>query len=156
IELSAMGASPELSTSAAIGTDARVPRAQVIAQAWAGLGPSVAGLSNGSGRPLARTVKLILEPLVIRPVQNPHLAGSSLSPAAARELSARIGAAAEDRAATAEWFAILKSARRALGITDGNPQERYFQRCFELARTEGTPDADDPTTHEIATATVAE
>lgn len=112
----------------------------VIAQAWSALGEGVAPLSNGAGRPLARTVKLILDPLVIRPVQNPHLAGFTLAPDAATDLIRRIDEAGDALRATAAWFLILKNARRALRITDGNPQEKYFQRCFELARSVGAPD----------------
>lgn len=135
---------------------ATVLRAQAIAVAWQLLGDDVAPLSNGTGRPLARTVKLILEPLVIRPVQNPHLAGATLAEGAAHELMARITAAGSDLTATAEWFGVLKKARRALGITEGNPQERYFQRCFELARTEGRPVPGTPATQAIADETVQE
>lgn len=119
---------------------AAVPRMTAIWQGWAALGDAVAPLSNGTGRPLARTVKLILDPLVIRPVQNPHLAGFSLTSDAAVELITRIRDAGDALAATAEWFLVFKSARRTLRITDGNPQEKYFQRCFELARTLGAPD----------------
>lgn len=115
------------------------PRAQVISQAWMELGPGVAPLSNGSGRPLARTLKLILDPLVIRPVQNPALAGGSLTESAAAELRARIRAAGSELSAASSWFLELKAARRRLRITDGNPQEKYFQRCYELARTAGAP-----------------
>lgn len=152
-----MSAPPKLSSTApAAGAAARVTRAQAIAAAWQLLGDDVAPLSNGTGRPLARTVKLILEPLVIRPVQNPHLAGATLTEDAARELMARITAAGSDLAATAEWFGVLKKARRALGITEGNPQERYFQRCFELARTEGRPVAGAASTEAVANETVQE
>jgi len=119
---------------------AMVPRAVVIQRAWSDLGESVAPLSNGSGRPLARTVKLVLDPLVIRPVQNPHLAGSALAPDAAAELAGSITDSRAELAATAEWFVVLKAARRTLRITGGNPQEKYFQRCFELARSLGRPD----------------
>ncbi|MDQ0615475.1 hypothetical protein QF046_003116 [Microbacterium sp. W4I4] len=118
---------------------ATVPRAVAIAQGWAALGAGVEVLSNGSGRPLARTIKLILDPLVIRPVQNPHLAGLSLTPDAASELVGRIADEGGALTATAQWFVALKSARRALRISDGNPQEKYFQRCFELARLHGVP-----------------
>lgn len=152
-----MSAPPKLSsTPPAPDTAVRVPRVHAIARAWSELGEAVAPLSNGASRPLARTVKLILEPLVIRPVQNPHLAGATLTEDAARELMARIAAADADLVATAEWFGVLKSARRALGITEGNPQERYFQRCFELARTEGRPASGTPTTQAIANDTVQE
>jgi len=120
---------------------AGVPRATAIRRGWEALGDEVAVLSNGSGRPLARTIKLILDPLVIRPVQNPHLSGLLLTTDAAAELAGRIADAGDALIATAQWFAVLKSARRALRITEGNPQEKYFQRCFELARTLGAPDA---------------
>lgn len=119
---------------------ATIPRVTAIWQGWSALGDGVEPLSNGSGRPLARTIKLILDPLVIRPVQNPHLAGSSLTADAAGELSARIKDAGDALTSTAQWFLIFKAARRTLRITDGNPQEKYFQRCFELARTLGAPD----------------
>lgn len=118
------------------------PRAQVIAQAWQELGDGVAPFSNGSGRPLARTMKLILDPLVIRPVQNPGLAGGTLTAEAADELRDRIRAARVELAAASAWFLELKAARRRLRITDGNPQEKYFQRCYELARNAGAPNAD--------------
>ncbi|MEI3849476.1 MULTISPECIES: hypothetical protein [unclassified Microbacterium] len=134
------------------GTGRRA-RATVITEAWAALGADVEALSNPAGRPLARTVKLILDPLVIRPVQNPHLAGSALDPAAASELTARIHGARDDLAATAAWFPELKRARRALGVTEGNPQDLYFQRCFELARSTGMP---GPDAAAIAASTVSE
>jgi hypothetical protein len=117
-------------------------RAQVIARAWMEIGPGLAPLSNGSGRPLARTSKLILEPLVIRPLQNPGLAGGTLTDDAALELEDRIRAAGADLTAAAAWFLELKAARRRLRITDGNPQEKYFQRCYELARSTGAPAVD--------------
>ncbi|WP_435747010.1 hypothetical protein [Microbacterium sp. PMB16] len=126
----------------AAASAALYPRAQVIAQAWQELGDEVAPFSNGSGRPLARTMKLILDPLVIRPVQNPGLAGGSLTAAAADELRGRIRAASAELAAASAWFLELKAARRRLRITDGNPQEKYFQRCYELARTAGAPRGD--------------
>ncbi|MGF6822350.1 hypothetical protein M2317_001254 [Microbacterium sp. ZKA21] len=152
-----MSASPRLTPPVARPSgEAAALRVHVIARAWSELGEAVAPLSNGSGRPLARTVKLILEPLVIRPVQNPHLAGAALTEDAAIELAGRIAAAGDDLAATGEWFGVLKRARRARGITDGNPQERYFQRCFELARTEGRPVPGAATTEAIADETVAE
>ncbi|GAA5153618.1 hypothetical protein GCM10025768_23550 [Microbacterium pseudoresistens] len=129
---------PRRDTSVGSSTPARA-RALVIAEAWALLGEGVSALSNASGRPLARTVKLVLDPLVIRPVQNPHLGGSALDAEAAAELTTRMRDAADALRATASWFQELKRARRALRITDGNPQDLYFQRCFELARIHGEP-----------------
>lgn len=127
------------SSTAPTSEVALVPRARTIAQAWQALGSAVAPLSNGSGRPLARTLKLILDPLVIRPTQNPGLAGGALTPDAAAELRARIDAARVDLEAAAAWFLLLKAARRRLRISEGNPQDLYFQRCFELARMVGAP-----------------
>lgn len=152
--LAVMSAPLKLSPSApaAESAEGRRPRALVIAEAWRELGPGVAALSNGSGRPLARTLKLILDPLVIRPVQNPGLAGGTLTSDAAAELHDRIRAAGGDLTAAAAWFLELKAARRRLRITDGNPQEKYFQRCFELARTSGPPSADaDAVAAEVVT-----
>lgn len=119
-----------------------MPRAHVVAAAWQGIGEGVEVLSNAGGLPLARTTKLILDPLVIRPVQHPHLARTLLDEAAAAELAARIADAAGDLRATAAWFARMKARRRARRITEGNPQERYFQRAYELARTHGAPGDD--------------
>ncbi|MBO0981267.1 hypothetical protein [Microbacterium sp. SD291] len=93
-----MSASAQLSPSAsgaASGPDAAAalhPRGQVIAQAWLDLGAGVAPLSNGSGRPLVRTLKLILDPLVIRPTR---LAASRTGLASVLLQSGRAGAAAK-------------------------------------------------------------
>jgi hypothetical protein len=106
----------------------------VVAQAWAELGDAVAPLSNASGHPLARTMKLLIEPLVLRPVQNPHLTPD--------EIRAAIIAAGPALGATAAWFLLLKKARRKAGITDGHPQDLYFQRCYELAHRHGHPEPD--------------
>lgn len=113
----------------------------VIAQAWADLGDAVAPLSNASGRPLARTVKLLLDPLVLRPVLNPHLASAAVAAEHADELRAAITAAGPALAATAAWFQLLKKARRKAGITDGHPQDLYFQPCYELAHRYGHPES---------------
>ncbi|MGO1770182.1 MAG: hypothetical protein ACTHZX_09535 [Microbacterium sp.] len=120
-------------------TGETVPRAHVVATAWRGIGDGVEVLSNAAGLPLARTAKLILDPLVVRPVQRPHLARTLLDEDAAVELSERIAAAADDLRATAAWFTRMKAQRRARRITEGNPQERYFQRAYELARAHGAP-----------------
>jgi len=100
----------------------------------------VEALSGPHGGPLSRTVKLILDPLVIRPVQNPLCAGPIVTPDGALLLAARVRAGADVLRATAAWFTLLKQVRRALRITEGNPQDLYFQRCFELATTCGPPD----------------
>ncbi|GAB4587982.1 hypothetical protein [Nocardia sp. IFM 10818] len=111
----------------------------VLDEVWRRL-DGVDALSGPHGGPLRRTVKLILDPLVIRPVQHPLCAGSILSADGATLLAARIHAAADVLRATAAWFTLLKQTRRALRITEGNAQDLYFQRCFELATVSGMPD----------------
>ncbi|SDT30796.1 hypothetical protein [Jiangella sp. DSM 45060] len=132
----------------------RVPRDQLLAQAWAGLGDGVTPLSNASGRPLVRTVRLILDPLVLRPAQNPRFAGATVAAADAADLTRLVAAAGPVLTATAAWFVLVKRERRRAGVTDGNPQERYFQRCYELAHRHGHPD-DVAGAAELAAATVA-
>ncbi|MCC3311868.1 hypothetical protein [Nocardia africana] len=111
----------------------------VLDEVWRGI-DGVEALSGAQGGPLRRTVKLILDPLVIRPVQYPACAGPMLTADGATLLAARVHAAADVLRATAAWFTLLKQVRRALRITDGNPQDLYFQRCFELATVSGAPD----------------
>ncbi|MGO3662833.1 hypothetical protein [Microbacterium gubbeenense] len=113
------------------------PRSRVIADAWRELGDGVRSLSNAAGLPLARTIKLVLDPLVIRPAQRPRLGHALLTDEQAAELRQRITAAADDLVATGGWFALMKKRRRERGITAGSPQDLYFQKAFELARTEG-------------------
>jgi hypothetical protein len=114
----------------------------VVARAWAALGDAVAPLSNPAGRPLTRTVKLILDPLVLRPVLNPEFAAGAIAVEHADALRSRIADAGPVLAATASWFVVLKKERRRRWITDGNPQDLYFQRCFELATAQGPPGSD--------------
>ncbi|WP_433209406.1 hypothetical protein ACQP1G_45075 [Nocardia sp. CA-107356] len=111
----------------------------VLDEVWRRL-DGVEPLSGPHGGPLRRTVKLILDPLVIRPVQNPLCAGPIVTADGAILLATRIHAAADVLRATAAWFSLLKQVRRALRITEGNPQDLYFQRSFELATTSGMPD----------------
>ncbi|MGN9816457.1 hypothetical protein ACTMUQ_14100 [Streptomyces sp. SD11] len=122
-------------------TDERRPRAMVIDSAWRGLGarPGLESLSGPGGAPLTRTVKLIVLPLVIRPALRPEFAGDFLGVREAARLDALIRESGAVLEATALWFTALKKARRALGITAGNPQDLYFQRCFELATEHGAP-----------------
>lgn len=111
----------------------------VIADTWLELGSGVRPLSNAAGLPLARTVKLVLDPLVIRPAQRPHLGHALLGDDAAGELRDRIREAGADLASTAAWFTMLKTRRRARKITSGSPQDLYFQKAYELAKTAGEP-----------------
>ncbi|MFI7678284.1 hypothetical protein [Actinophytocola sp. NPDC049390] len=132
-----------------------LPRGMVIARAWADLGDAVAPLSNASGHPLARTVKLLLDPLVLRPVLNPHLASGAVAAEHADELRAAIVAAGPALAATAAWFQLLKKARRKAGITDGHPQDLYFQHCYELAHRYGHPES-TPDAARVASGSIAD
>lgn len=111
----------------------------VLDEVWRGL-EGVEALSGSAGGPLRRTVKLILDPLVIRPVQYPSCGGAVLTADGATLLAARIYAHADALRATAAWFTLLKQVRRRLRITEGTAQDLYFQRCFELATTRGHPD----------------
>ncbi|MBH0778645.1 hypothetical protein [Nocardia bovistercoris] len=113
----------------------------VLDEVWRRL-DGVDALSGPTGGPLRRTVKLVLDPLVIRPVQNPSCAGAVLDEDGATLLATRIHASADVLRATASWFTLLKQVRRAQRITEGNAQDLYFQRCFELATTKGAPDPD--------------
>ncbi|MFF3123643.1 hypothetical protein ACFVRD_15015 [Streptomyces sp. NPDC057908] len=122
-------------------TGERRPRAMVIDRAWRGLGPGLESLSGPGGAPLTRTVKLIVLPLIIRPATHPELAVDFLGPAQAARLDALIRESGARLEATAQWFTLLKRTRRALGIVAGNPQDLYFQRCFELATEHGRPSA---------------
>ncbi|WP_329252292.1 hypothetical protein [Streptomyces canus] len=123
-------------------TGVRRPRAMVIDHAWRGLGPGLESLSGPGGAPLTRTVKLIVLPLVVRPALRPELAVDFLGPAEAAGLDGLIRRSGPLLVATAQWFTLLKKTRRALGIVAGNPQDLYFQRCFELATEHGAPTDD--------------
>ncbi|MFC4506346.1 MULTISPECIES: hypothetical protein [Streptomyces] len=123
-------------------TGERRPRAMVIDHAWRGLGPGLESLSGPGGAPLTRTVKLIVLPLIVRPALRPELAADFLGPDRAARLDGLIRESGARLAATAQWFTLLKKTRRALGIVAGNPQDLYFQRCFELATEHGAPSAE--------------
>ncbi|MGM7646465.1 hypothetical protein ACSVDM_16315 [Nocardia sp. JW2] len=113
----------------------------VLDEVWRGL-DGVDALSGPQGAPLRRTVKLILDPLVIRPMQHPLCAGSVLDADGVTLLTSLVLARSDALRACASWFTVLKQARRALRITEGNAQDLYFQRCFELATLHGEPGAD--------------
>ncbi|MEU6861539.1 hypothetical protein AB0B28_22005 [Glycomyces sp. NPDC046736] len=134
---------------------AAVPRGMLIADAWAQLGDGVAPLSNASGRPLARTVKLLLDPLVLRPGLRPQFAGGVIGVEHVDALRGAILDAGPTLTATAAWFRMVKQARRRAGITEGHPQDLYFQRCYELAHLHGDPGT-APDAAQIAAEAVAE
>ncbi len=122
-------------TSAAVA----VPRRAVIDQAWRAIGSGVEVLSGADGAPLRRTVKRILDPLVLRLRANPQYSAPVLDPEVAAVLADVIAGHATALRCAAAWFDLLKTHRRRLRITTGNAQELYFPVCFELAITNGAP-----------------
>ncbi len=119
------------------------PRRLVIEAAWRAIGPGVEVFSADDGGPLSRTVKRIIDPLVLRLRSNPAYS----APVVTRETAAAmhdliVGSAAELRSAAA-WFEALKLQRRRQRIRTGNAQELYFPVCFELAVTKGPPAPQD-------------
>lgn len=119
------------------------PRRAVIDRAWRSIGPGVEVLSGSDGGPLRRTVKRILDPLVLRLRSNPQYSAPALAPDTAAAVRDLIVDHAGHLRFAAAWFALLKTERRRLRITTGNAQELYFQVCFELAVTKGAPGPDE-------------
>lgn len=134
-----VGDSPRVSAVAVAS-----PRRAVIDRAWRDIGAGVELLSGTDGGPLRRTVKRILDPLVLRLRANPQYSAPVLAADVAAEVADLIAANASQLRATASWFALLKAERRRLRITAGNAQELYFPACFELAVTKGPPQGDGP------------
>lgn len=127
----------------ATGREIALPRRAVIDEAWRAIGPGVEVLSGSDGGPLRRTVKRILDPLILRLRANPQYSASVVAPSAAASMRNEILAYAPQLRFTAAWFAALKIERRRLRITTGNAQELYFPVCFELAVTRGAPSVGD-------------
>jgi hypothetical protein len=137
-----------MSTGAEIATvvasdDRALPRRAVIDAAWRAIGAGVEVLSGDDGAPLRRTVKRILDPLVLRLRANAAFSAPAVDIASAAAMRALILGHAAHLRATAAWFEVLKRERRRLKITTGNAQELYFPVCFELAVTRGHPDPQD-------------
>jgi hypothetical protein len=118
------------------------PRRAVIDAAWRAIGPGVEMLSGADGGPLRRTVKRILDPLVLRLRQNPQFSAPAVSAEVAAAMHELIVGHAPQLRAAADWFTLLKAERRRSRITTGNAQELYFPVCFELAVTRGAPGPD--------------
>ncbi|RAV09375.1 hypothetical protein DQP55_17630 [Mycolicibacterium sp. GF69] len=130
-----------------MSTDAAVavahPRRAVIDRAWRAIGPGVEVLSGDDGGPLRRTVKRIIDPLVLRLRSNTHYSAPFLAPDVAEAMYDVIVGHADQLRDAAAWFEVLKRERRRLRITSGNAQELYFPVCFELAVTKGPPSQAD-------------
>lgn len=131
------------------------PRRAVIDQAWLDAGLDCPLLSGPDGRPLARTVKCLLDPLVIRPKLNPDLARPLLDADAAARLTELVRQSRDGLRGADRWYALLRAARRSRGITSGNPQELYFPRAWELSFQYGDP-ADGEATEQAIAATLGE
>ena len=115
------------------------PRRAVIDRAWRAIGPGVEVLSGDDGGPLRRTVKRIIDPLVLRLRSNTQFSAPFVAADVAEAMYDVIVGQADQMRAAAAWFELLKRERRRLRITSGNAQELYFPVCFELAVTKGAP-----------------
>jgi hypothetical protein len=125
------------------------PRRAVIDRAWRAIGPGVEVLSGDDGGPLRRTVKRIIDPLVLRLRSNAQYSAPFVAADVAEAMHNAIVGQGPALCAAAAWFELLKQTRRRLRITTGNAQELYFPVCFELAVTKGVPPEQD---HETAEA----
>ena len=124
------------------------PRRAVIDHAWRAIGPGVEVLSADDGGPLTRTVKRIIDPLVLRLRSNTRFSDPFVSAEVAVQMHDVIVGQTATLRATAQWFDLLKRERRRLRITTGNAQELYFPVCYELALLEGPPAQQDRTAAE--------
>ncbi|KZS69906.1 hypothetical protein A4G29_12140 [Mycobacterium kansasii] len=134
-----MSADPRVATAVAVGH----PRRAVIDRAWRAIGPGVEVLSSDDGGPLSRTVKRIIDPLVLRLRSNPQYSAPVVDPGTAAAMSDLIIGRGPELRCAAAWFDALKRERRRQRIRSGNAQELYFPVCFELALTKGPPAPDD-------------
>jgi hypothetical protein len=134
-----MSADSQVATVVAVGH----PRRSVIDRAWRAIGPGVEVLSSDDGGPLSRTVKRIIDPLVLRLRSNPQYSAPVVTPETAAEMHALIVGSAHELRSAAAWFNTLKLERRRQRIRTGNAQELYFPVCFELAVTKGPPAPQD-------------
>ncbi|OBF58255.1 hypothetical protein A5787_23100 [Mycobacterium sp. 852002-50816_SCH5313054-b] len=134
-----MSADSQIATDVAVGH----PRRSVIEAAWRAIGPGVEVLSSDDGGPLSRTVKRILDPLVLRLRSNPQYSAPVVPPETAAAMHHLIVGSAHELRCAASWFDTLKLERRRQRIRTGNAQELYFPVCFELAVTKGPPAPQD-------------
>ncbi|TGD88309.1 hypothetical protein BayCH28_11170 [Mycolicibacterium sp. CH28] len=132
-----MSAGPDV--IAALGT--AQPRRAVIDRAWRAIGPGVELLSAEDGGPLRRTVKRIIDPLVLRLRANAAYSAPFVEAGVAAAMADLIIDHTDQLRSTAAWFELMKRERRRLRITTGNAQDLYFPVCFELAVTRGAPGA---------------
>lgn len=129
------------------------PRRLVIERAWRAIGAGVEVLSGDDGGPLSRTVKRIIDPLVLRLRSNPAYSAPVVTPETAATIHRLIVDSAPELRSAAAWFEALKLERRRRRIRTGNAQELYFPVCFELAVTKGPPAPHD---HDTAAAVLGD
>ena len=134
-----MSADSQVATVVAVGH----PRRAVLDRAWRAIGPGVEVLSSDDGGPLSRTVKRIIDPLVLRLRSNPQYSAPVVDPDTASAMHDLIVNNGTQLCAAAAWFGVLKLERRRQRIRSGNAQELYFPVCFELAVTKGAPAPQD-------------
>jgi hypothetical protein len=140
-----MSADPQVAT-AVPGEAVGHPRRLVIETAWRAIGPGVEVLSGDDGGPLSRTVKRIIDPLVLRLRANPAYSAPVVAPETAAAMHQLIVGNGPELRSAASWFEALKLERRRQRIRTGNAQELYFPVCFELAVTKGPPAPQDSRT----------
>src|SRR6185312_8870495 len=92
---------------------------------------------------LTRTIKRIIDPLVLRLRSNPQYSAPVVTPVVGAAMHDLILGNAPQLRSAAAWFEVLKLERRRSRIRSGNAQELYFPVCFELAVTKGAPTPDD-------------
>ncbi|CAM3205055.1 hypothetical protein BST27_26615 [Mycobacterium intermedium] len=134
-----MSADPQVAPAVTVGQ----PRRAVIDRAWRAIGPGVEVLSSDDGGPLSRTVKRIIDPLVLRLRSNPQYSAPMVSAETAAAMHDLIVENGPQLRFAAAWFGVLKLERRRQRIRSGNAQELYFPVCFELAVTKGAPTPQD-------------
>src|ERR1700742_3433480 len=88
------------------------PRRAVIDEAWRAIGPGVEVLSGDDGGPLRRTVKRILDPLVLRLRSNTQYSAPFVDAATAVAMHELVVGHAVQLRAAAAWFELLKRERR--------------------------------------------
>jgi hypothetical protein len=138
-----MTADPQAEEPAIDNRAAGQPRRAVIDHAWRSIGPGVEVLSSDDGGPLTRTVKRIIDPLVLRLRSNPQYSAPVVAVDIAAAMHDLIVDNTDQLRFAAAWFEVLKLERRRLRIRSGNAQELYFPVCFELAVTKGAPTPQD-------------
>src|SRR6476659_9641118 len=105
-----MSAGFEVATAIAVSQ----PRRAVIDQAWRDIGPGVEVLSGDDGGPLRRTVKRIIDPLVLRLRSNTQFSAPFVDAAVAAAMYELIVGSGSRVCAAAAWFELLKRERRRL------------------------------------------